>query len=63
MFYLTIVNKIRRHCHSWLARHYLWLIFMCTISALCNSEMIHLLLIYDYCEPQTTWPSSLVEGV
>ena len=23
MFYLTIVNKILRHCHSWLARQYL----------------------------------------
>ena len=23
MFYLTIVNKIVRHCHSWLARQYL----------------------------------------
>ena len=23
MFYLTIVNKILRHCHSWLARPYL----------------------------------------
>ena len=22
MFYLTIVNKLLRHCHSWLARHY-----------------------------------------
>ena len=22
MFYLTIVNKILRHCHSWLARQY-----------------------------------------
>ena len=22
MFYLTIVNKTRRHCHSWLAGHY-----------------------------------------
>ena len=22
MFYLTIVNKSRRHCHSWLARQY-----------------------------------------
>ena len=20
MFYLTVVNKTRRHCHSWLAR-------------------------------------------
>ena len=23
MFYLTIVNKILRHCHSWLARQYI----------------------------------------
>ena len=23
MFYLTVVNKILRHCHSWLARQYL----------------------------------------
>ena len=23
MFYLTIVNKILRHCHSWLARQYM----------------------------------------
>ena len=63
MFYLTIVNKTRRHCHSWLARQYLWLISMCTISAFCNSEMIYLLLIYDYCEPRTTCPSSLVVSV
>ena len=24
MFYLTIVNKILRHCHSWLAQQYDW---------------------------------------
>ena len=23
MFYLAIVNKILRHCHSWLARQYI----------------------------------------
>ena len=23
MFYLAIVNKILRHCHSWLARQYM----------------------------------------
>ena len=23
MFYLTIVNKTLRHCHSWLARQYM----------------------------------------
>ena len=23
MFYLTIVNKTRRHCHSWLAGQYI----------------------------------------
>ena len=25
MLYLTIVNKILRHCHSWLARQYVYL--------------------------------------
>ena len=24
VFYLAIVNKVLRHCHSWLARHYQW---------------------------------------
>ena len=23
MFYFTIVNKILRHCHSWMARQYM----------------------------------------
>ena len=25
MFYLTIVNTILRHCHSWLARQYIYM--------------------------------------
>ena len=24
MFYIIIVNKILRHCHSWLARQYMY---------------------------------------
>ena len=36
---------------------------MHTISALDNSEIIYLFLIYDYCEPRTTWPPSLVVNV
>ena len=31
MFYLAIVNKILRHCHSWLARQYLYFYLFQTI--------------------------------
>ena len=27
MFYLTIINRIFRHCHFWLARQYILLIY------------------------------------
>ena len=27
MFYLTVVNKTRRHCHSWLAGQYIFIIY------------------------------------
>ena len=32
MFYITIVNKLLRHCHSWLARQYMCHIHLCVHS-------------------------------
>ena len=29
MFYLTMVNKILRHCHSWLTRQYMYYNSVC----------------------------------
>ena len=31
MFYLTILNKVLRHCHFWLARQYLMRSVKCCI--------------------------------
>ena len=44
MFYLTIVNKILRHSHSWLARQYL-LIFVLSCACL-KSVSFSVLVIY-----------------
>ena len=61
MFYLTIVNKILHHCHSWSARQYLLLSqkasyqkvrlmsFYCTIGSVVNDALfIVFWFLYSY---------------
>ena len=39
MFYLIIVNKTRRHCHSWLAGQYMWLDEYCSVFYLNKEDL------------------------
>ena len=38
MFYITSVNKILRHCHSWLARWYMY----CNFIYLDAEQVLHI---------------------
>ena len=56
MFYLTIVNKVLRNCHSWLARQYVYCILQ-ILRVLCVIKMVRKIFVIGlviYCVSQTT---------